>query len=59
MGEIDIANSQPLLAANLYPDDSEEKQKYLEIVLEGDFYRTLEAASGKKYSDWNQIVTNN
>ena len=55
VGEIDIANSQPLLAANLYPDDSEEKQKYLEIVLEGDFYRTLEAASGKKYPDYKKL----
>lgn len=55
VAEIDIANSQPLLAANLYPEDSEEKQKYLTIVLEGNFYRLLEAASGKKYPDYKKL----
>jgi hypothetical protein len=53
--EIDIANSQPLLAADLYPEDSAEKQKYLEIVLEGHFYRRLEAASGRKYPDYKKL----
>ncbi|MDA7640730.1 hypothetical protein N8787_03750 [Opitutaceae bacterium] len=55
VAEIDIANSQPLLAADLYLENSEEKQKYLAIVLEGNFYRVLEAASGNKYPDYKKL----
>ena len=53
--ELDIANSQPLLAAVLYPEGSEEKQKYLEVVLAGNFYRVLEAASERKYPNYKKL----
>ena len=53
--EIDIANSQPLLAASLYPEGSEERPRYLEVVLEGSFYRELEAASGLKCPDYKKL----
>ena len=53
--EIDIRNSQPLLASLLYPEDSEEKQRYLNVVLKGNFYRHLEANSGRVYPDYKKL----
>ena len=53
--EVDIRNCQPLLASLLYPDESEERQKYLEVVLAGNFYRYLEKHSGRRYPDYGHL----
>jgi hypothetical protein len=47
--EIDVGCSQPFLLASLYPTDSKEKSRYLEVVCNGNFYETVGAASG---IDW-------
>lgn len=39
--EIDIKNSQPFLAATLYPNSCAEKARYLELVKSGEFYEAI------------------
>jgi hypothetical protein len=55
VSEYDIANSQPLLASTLYPEGSKERQRYLDVVLNGDFYRTIEAMSSQKYANYKKL----
>lgn len=43
---VDISSSQPLLHALLYPDDCDEKKKYLSIVEEGRFWEFMNDANG-------------
>ena len=49
LAEIDISACQPLLLSELYPHDSTEKEKFLEIVLSGNFYEILDAKLSKPY----------
>lgn len=44
--ELDVRSSQPLLMINLYKEDCEEKQKYINLFKNGDFYFALAAALG-------------
>jgi hypothetical protein len=44
--EIDIRNSQPFFLAGLYPDECEEKQRFVEFACSGCFYERVNEASG-------------
>ncbi len=39
--EIDICSSQPLLLAALYDDGDSERERYLELVIKGEFYDVI------------------
>jgi len=49
--EIDIRNSQPFFMTTLYPSRSNEAVRFAEVVSEGRFYESLNAASGNPFSD--------
>jgi hypothetical protein len=49
LAEIDISACQPMLLSELYPVGSSEKEKYLELLVTGKFYETLDAQLGKPY----------
>ena len=40
--EVDVGACQPLLLSTLYPAESEEKTRYLDLVTSGRFYETLQ-----------------
>ncbi len=47
--EIDIRNSQPFFLAELYPNQSAEARRFIETVCDGQFYETVNEASGSPF----------
>lgn len=55
--EVDIANSQPALLATMYPYDCEERQRYIKLVKDGQFYETINNTLPTPMDDKKKIKT--
>ena len=56
--QIDVSNCQPALHAILYPTNSEEKEKFVDIVSKGNFFQYLNQKLDKPHDLTNPAIKN-